>query len=763
MISTKTSKKVKKSTGARRQGAKKARRPSVVAADLKKQKEVLPSADMRNTPSATQLFLSNSLNTIALTKYADGYSQLYFPIGYLANALQKGYIATQIRSYEAAFAWQYMSNLMTAYMSSTTPLGISVPYWFLCFLQGIQPKTARFGGGHATYQWETSSLTINNGTAVLGYDPYGYQFTVLPPEGTPLPGGIPTAGYNTAPPTYTDVLGGQAFQKLVNFMETREGTTMAKKTPISVSTSFCNDVSAFAIVTQAEGLGATGAGGGIYAVASHEVKVTTPLLAVSLCGNDTESLLDPTRSNIRPWTVAGDPVYAGFIGSNVTDAKGLYDRVRPVFKSVDFLEFLDVFALYVTKMTQSYFDKLAASTATVDSYVTCPLTLQECGLLLRNTIMSALKNTQPAVQGIYPIRPASPIANEFVPYVTGSNTCAISVSDMQYPMAFIENIQCLSARASHKTGEVYFPVLGQYRSDSLNWKDYTVTYTPFLIDGTPPTPVTRYVFADPTTLYYKKTTAKDGSVSKVYIPEPAISYVDGASGTDLAFINDPNYLSVLSSKYNDWFNIGPNTFSTKVGKFNSQGGLNALACSPMTRVWYGADQLKVPRPHVVKTTDVLDSRSESRVSKRMAASIYTDRLAIAATSNGPLFSTAYEQFLSLWILPQIQNEVQFDAGGNVQSTALTRWQGIVNEPFLASTTSGDNGKYVSTLHESYASKLVRSELAPADDWETLLQGFEDSGRGGIFSSLAGMVGSIFPGAAGIAGTIGGIADAVTGM
>jgi len=757
----------KKATQAanRKAGKRKARRSSVIKAEQDKKqaiggKKILPPADLRNTPASSQLYLSNSLNTIALTKFTSGASQLYFPIGYLSNALQKGFMASQLRSYDVAYAWQYMTNMMTAYMSSTIPLGISVPYWFLCFLQGIQPKTSKFGVGHATYQWSTQSLTVNNGTLDIGYQPYGYKYTVLPPEGTPLPGGIPTAGYGSSPPAaYTDVLGGAAFQELVNFMESHEGSNMSKKTPISIDTTFSKDVSCFAVFSNAEGSGCTGNGGGVYGVGAHEVKITSPLLATAICADDTENVLDPTRANIRPWTIAGDPVFSSFIGSNLKESKGLYDRVRPVFKTVDFLEFLDVFALYITKMTQAWFDDIAAGNAAdASSFVTCPLTLQEIGLLLRNTIMNALKNTQPAVQGIYPLRPNGPQDNQFVPFTAGSSTCAIAVSDIQLPVAFIENIQCISARASRKTGEAYVPILGQYVSDSLDWKDYKVDYHVF--QGPQ---VTTYAFKDPSALYYRKTTAKDGSVIKTTVAEPPISYVDGASGSNLAYINDPKYLNTLSAKYNDWFNSGPNTYSTKVGKFNSQGGLNALAVSPMTRVWYNQLAARSSKKHPLPVApEFIDSRSENKINKRMETSVYSGRLAISATSNGPILSTAYEQFLSLWILPQIEDEVEFD-GSAFQSTALTRWQGIVNEPYLSSSTSGNDGILLSALHESYASKLVRGKLSPSDDWSDMLKEFEEQGRGGIFSSLAGLVGTIWPSASGIANTVGGIADAVTGF
>jgi len=310
----------------------------------------------------------------------------------------------------------------------------------------------------------------------------------------------------------------------------------------------------------------------------------------------------------------------------------------------------------------------------------------------------------------------------------------------------------------------YIPLLGQYFLDELSASNYTVTV------GVGGTPITVPVFKTGAIFEEEEETPK-GEIVKRMLVEAPISLIDGASGSALAFINDPEQLKFLCTMWNAWINTsGVSQNSVGLVTLGTDKGINVLCSISMTRIWNteGGGYRKLDR-HVPATTGgssstekkkvvvstqkkikkkVTDTRLRGR--RNLMNTIYTDRKAIVDVSQGELFSAPYEQIQSVWILPIIDDEVTL----GVQSTVVQRWQFMNEEGCSKARTSGETGISLASLNSTYASKMVRSKLAPQDDWSQFFVEMARLGRGGVLTGLvAGLVGSAFPQFGGIAKSI----------
>jgi len=130
----------------------------------------------------------------------------------------------------------------------------------------------------------------------------------------------------------------------------------------------------------------------------------------------------------------------------------------------------------------------------------------------------------------------------------------------------------------------------------------------------------------------------------------------------------------------------------------------------------------------------------------------------ADTAQTQPFNAAYTNIQSVWILPIIENELNTSVLPQVQSTLISRWQALMGEPYLMASTSGSDGVSMTSMHQSYAARMVRGKLAPANNWDKFFTEMAAQGRGGILSSLVGgALSSFFPQAA---STIQAVADVV---
>jgi len=719
--------------------------------------DIIPTTDARvATSQALTVSLSNQLRTVTLTKEITGESLAWVCRGYISKAFERGYGGFASSQYSPYYALVYMTNLLINYASDQTIPVTQLPYWLLCLGHAISPKSVPFGHGLASYKMKVTDTVpyIPSVNAAIGYQTYGYLWTAGWTSGSTI-NGFPVI--STAGAAYTDALGASAFQELCQFMATNTSkTSMARVNqlvPSTISTPFKTDVSSYAIFSQAEGLGATGFGGGLYGQLQLEVPIRHPILSLVSCGSDSQFVRLPTRNFNWATPIAGDPCSLGAIMSSVLSTPELSMKRNIRFKSVDFLEFLDVVAQWVSQIVQAYFnDKDNLITATSAATAVCPLTLQEVGLLLRNTIMSAFKQSQAAAQGVYPFSPTAGTDNEFVPFVNSITTCPLNMLDMQLPRPLIENIRALAARhlkypASSHDILWYFPVLGQYCLDVLSSSSYVATWN----DAGVPTTVNVFTSG---AIFAKLETDSKGNEVRIPMVESEISFIDGSSGTSLVFINDPEQLKIKAAMWNQWIKTsGLESYSTSLGTVGTENGINVLCSISTTRIWADlatdisrdgrADRrLERARSMSKSSSVVIDTRMEQPRYRPLVSTPYASRKAIIDVSQGEILSAPYEQVLATWILPIDDDEVVVNTSN---SLVVQRWQFIMEEPHSQARTSSDSGVPLSDLHSVYASKMVKGKLAEKADWSQFFDEMEKLGRGGILTGLvAGLVGKAVP-------------------
>jgi hypothetical protein len=444
------------------------------------------------------------------------------------------------------------------------------------------------------------------------------------------------------------------------------------------------------------------------------------------------------------------------MGSWFDEEKWIMQR-PPKLHPIHLEDFVDVVGKWVRGMQQNYVNDPSNAGADFTA-LQCSLTLQETTILIRNVLMTAFKNTQASVHGMYPVVPSSNVDDQFVPLIVSSNTCFLTNVDMSLPKILLENIRCLISRFVHRSGddyEFFIPVLGQdafYVYDPANYQ-----YTPAVGDPIPS-------FRPASEIGKKKMSGKGGDY---YAPlvEAAIDMIDGSYTSGYACINDPNALRQLTKLWEDWLkNTGLSTYSAPLSHLGTEDGVNVLCSVNMTRVtgqvqidnalprWDGHYTIK--KNHHVETlnpegeivdTRFLDGKKTAKVNQALA-----EQVAVLDTAQSCLLSVAYEEFQAAWILPRIKQVLNT----GTQITAV-RWQGLSSEPFAAILTNGVEGIDLDSLYSAYAAKLVRSKLQPPTNWDEQFATLEATGKGGILTSLvSGFANALIPGAGKVVNAIG---------
>lgn len=718
------------------------------------------SRDARHQkPGSTALALGNQIKseTIVCNLSADA---LYgVMISYVTLALQKGFQATSTEPTYPFYAAQFGWGILNAYATGNIPQTQNLPYWLLCLGQALAPANVPFQQGKIAYSWAIDGGVPADSSVLLGYTPYGFKWNANIPAGGNVDGFPLSADFDNS--AYTQELGAAAFSELIQFMAdeaTGDAVQISKIVPLSTKTGYETNVSAFSVNSLAEGIGYPNIGGFV-AQAQLEVPIFDPLFAVfspNIVQNQTDRFFSLAT------TTAGDSLFLGGMMSSLCPQEQWAMKRYPKFHAVDFLEFADVLSNWVSLAQTALINDPQSTVATdvggpdVVSYV-CPLTLQEQNLLLRNVIMGAFKDTQPLVQSLYPRLP-EPNADEFVPYVASSTTCALNIGAMQLPQLLIENIRALVARwtSMAKPGrnspsdvQWWIPVLGQYKNSQLLTTDYvyTLTQTGINYPSYSLNPIVRL----------RKDSKAKGEVREVTAEIP-ISLVDGntlnGSTPVLAYINDPNRLKTLEMLWNNWIaSTGISNFSSPLGTVGTELGISVLTSVAMTRHWLPNTEDVHHHKIVSAMEGFVDVRLEKI--KRATQTVYATQSAVADSSQSIILAAPYEGILNSWILPV--NKAELPVGNELSdSTAFPRWQTIMNEPFAATFSAGQVGQNMAMQHMVYAAKMVRTRDAPPSDVDKLIATLAAQGRGGILSGLAAsFIGSIFPAAAGIATTVAG--------
>jgi hypothetical protein len=423
--------------------------------------------------------------------------------------------------------------------------------------------------------------------------------------------------------------------------------------------------------------------------------------------------------------------------------KSLSFRKNPRLKFVDFLEFLDVLALYVSALQTQAMNTPGGPVSIPASSLQCPLSLQELGLLFRNEMMTIFSDSQSAVQASYPRYPLALTDNEFVPFVMSSTTVPLQGTAMKLPIYIVENLKCLKGRPLRKVAKngqkkllsVSLPVIGQYYEDVLVQAEYRYP------DGDG-----GFLPSFTTLASVIKRRRKDSKDSSAYVPEveAPISYIDGSSGVNYVFINDVTRLTSLAQLWNNWI-IQLSAYSISLSVLSSDYGPSALCSIGATRHW-----AHITEPYRSRIADVQDERMQ----RLSTAGVYSDKQAIVTTTYYPMVDGVVKTALNLWILPQNWSK----SGPESNQTFYTAMQLIEDEPFSIPSTSGDTGAIISQLHSTYAASMVKGVASDKPVLEEFLLNCEKNGHGGILSGLLAEAAGKFLGPA-----VGDIAKTVSNM
>jgi len=156
-------------------------------------------------------------------------------------------------------------------------------------------------------------------------------------------------------------------------------------------------------------------------------------------------------------------------------------------------------------------------------------------------------------------------------------------------------------------------------------------------------------------LFFKKVIDDKGTETKVALAEQVISLVDGnTSGafTGYVAINDPTRLLELTNLWNTWISqLNVATFSVPLIQMGTEKGIKGLSSVSMTRHWtYLPQSLTKGRS---KSKSKMSGFEDSRLAKnrKLVSTPYAVKQALAESSQGPIIATAWEEILSIWILP----------------------------------------------------------------------------------------------------------------
>lgn len=648
-----------------------------------------------------------------------------FAFGYVSNALQRGFTATAPDYWYPSFAFNYLVGILSAYANNAVPQAVQLPKIVLAVGRSLTTKVVGHNNGSVSYSFLLTGSAGDGPNFTIGYTPYGLQYTLG--YVAEDPGNInsfpvlTTTGF----PAYDAAAGAVAFASMNTFLAQQYGENSDyKMVSIETPTVLDRDVSAYCYGFMPQGLGSTGiASGGAGLLVASEVPIHRPLLSLM----SQNAIYNGTTGRYAVFTVnvTGDSTLLGaFLGKVIPLNRTLMKRNIKVHE-VDFNEFLEVSIFWIQSLQQAWCNdntNISNVGGSVNpSSIVCPLTLQEVSLLLRNVLMDLFKDTQAGVQGLYSYVPNGSTDNQFAPYTAHAGTCFLQSVGMSLPTALVENMRALVYRhckMGKKDYQYFVPILGAYIQDTFNSTQYT------------------YVFGDqnfpcftiPTLAAFQReeVSSKTGKLTTVLAPEIPISLFDGSSAEGFAAINNPMALKNLAQTWEAWLtNSGLSVYSAPLCQPSTEPGINVLFSTNMTRHWItnSADRKR----HMPKSTR-LDPRRLTAVNGP-----YSQRLAIADTAQSIPLSVPYEDFQSFWILPTIENEFT----GQDDSSVVTRWQALMDEPFLANSSSGYDGVNLQDLHSAYASKLVRPRNAPPNSWDESLQSLAAKGRGGILSSLVG--------------------------
>ena len=707
----------------------------VTSAMVRKRLEEKLYYDPRASLSTQIDLYADNINSVIPYRVPIDATSLAAPIfAAVSYAIQRGWPLTSNFPSDPYHATIYMVEMLISCVKNETPQIMDVPVWLHYLCQAVTERKVKSRGGQLDYSFEVVDSFPQEWDIPIGLS-RAYHYIL----GVKGPTVINEVFRGTvAPVPYTNELGERAAQSMWLYLAAYHANSpMHKLVAINDPNNISRTASPYAVLLPGPGGGFEGTGGWNKRL-QLEVPVDYPLFSCFKTATSTDDNEDNSRAPVFLRNFTGD----GFLLGGMLTYKLLPYQLKiknpPNIHFVDFNELLDVLALSMQLAIARRLEdsdtreNLANDPNYYVDNVQCPLTLQEVGLILRYTVMAAFDDSQLCGQSLYP-RTRIGNLNEFASFVCGINTAPQSgATNMRIPLLLKENILALRERVINagRSGSanplVWMPILGQYVDDRLEPKSYCNSI--------------------------------DETVYPVFYHNPQevpIDYIDGASGNDFVWINDPGALVPIIEQWNNWTVKMANYYWT-MDTIGSNMGIDPLFSGCMTRHWIDI------QPREVKPV-ALRRKSQPAAAKappkrfarlRQADGIYASRKALAVSSFVAPFKEAWEGVQQFFVLP-INKVGPPQPGDPTTFTSYQRIAAFRGETFQIPLGSGE-GNFVTLadLHFLMATQMVKTKFAEVDMTQRVIETLAEKGDAGILSSLvASLAGKVVPGLGPIAETI----------
>jgi len=656
-----------------------------------------------------------------------------------SQAFTKGFIASSQADsdpFAMYYAFVYLVQALEGAVNDSEPLMTKAPLWFVILYQMLRPKSCKFRTGSAAYKFE-----VNTGgpfpfgaipPAVIPWTDSSVSYVFGSPDGL----GFEVNGYVqlAIAPGYTPEQGQIAYEKLVQYFANQGTFPMWKEVSLTEKLGLDFDLSAYAACSSEQG-GAVGSPTGYVNELFSEVYINSPLLSIF---SSYELQLYRTFSEAR--ISGGSGCYTGGRLQQLTLPREMHNKIRPIFKKIDFNEAFEVVALWLANVLSLASGNVLQEDGTTP--LICPLTVQDFRILFRQAILSTTMEAQSMAQDYRYFEEDS-----FYPFIVSSGTCAKQLANtMVLPIPLVENIRALMRRTfraktrdGSNNGPIvdFVPVWGMWASDIDQITNYT--YNNGL--GTFP------VFS---------TVAGPG----VEIP---INLLDGSAivppvgGSQIWLdLNGPELVSNVTLWNSFVSNLSAN--STTLSPIGSEKGISALQVITMSFVMINIPP-STPSILPVAKSDMIGQKRLSAEKPRkfgkertqvkrfgatgaaLNASPYNGWCTNFVCSNQRIVASAWSECQQYWIMPSVRTN-----GAPSQAANYSSYQSEVCEPnffFLGSFGNSvgvpNPDLFTPTFlrHVQYAANMSKPAAGTPNTWEDYLSSAAAQGRGSFLGKLAG--------------------------
>jgi len=663
--------------------------------------------------SGTQrLVVQTELSTIAQTAQISASAISTLALGPVLLALKHGWAGTGQGDGQVYPAWVFLTQAYINAVKGIFPVIQAAPKWFWETIKMLGPKSAGFKTAGISYKWECDQPS-----------------TYVPPPVFPIAGvygvamGRPTSGtINGFPQIFLDpyfpIAGEDAVTSLFQFFHA-SGLNLLEADP-GDGCYLAKDVSAFQAIYNEWGSTSNGPSGMAITVES-EVQLRCPVLAKF--SPYQEFFWRGAQNLVKS---AGTPCYIIPRISELKDMKMISNKCSPIFKFYNFDHFF---------LTLSYIFASALEEQVRDNAETfpgpCPLSSLQMQIVLRQALMSRFNNemAQDLVQD-----GSRTVAQ--IPFSVGPNGVSATneaIGSLKLPFVFTENVRS-ATRLTTKLGYVsavdWIPVLSRP----------AVTDVPTLGN---------FQFFD------------GSAYVDVYATVPGevpIDLIDLGSGiTPREYISaNGDQLTLLITTFNKWITSLGNHLSS-LCSIGSEPGIAALSTIINT---LHTRTLLVGTPPTLTTAPTLSKReslqkiqhkgvgiaiAETTLPRPVGASDYYTRVAVNSISGTCPFQAPFQRYLTAFVQPSFIGTLGFTAEGTINFRRVYQI-----EPFVINYTAQtsptveglDGMVLLDTLAKKAALMDIKTNLAARSEAEIELTKMSQSGEGGFFTSLAGVVGDM---------------------